>query len=373
MKTIFERFQTFLQGYFGTEWTLHLINAALFFGAVMVLGFFLKRFLNTAGRRFILRTETQLDDRIFDVLLPRIKWLATVIGLYVASEEIARGITQTDRTGLQLLTYAEGIIYVAFVSLISILIIRLTDVSLRYAMERHAQQTAAKVNEAILPIIHRLVIIIIALIAATTALGHFGVDVSSILVFLGGSSVAIALAAQETLQNMISGFVIMLDRPFRVGDRIKLPTGEVGDVYKIGLRSTTILDFDNNLIVNPNAELVKSKIINYSYPHNEIRVLVEVGVAYGTDIDRARMLMLDFARNNRDLLNQPAPEVFLAALGESAVNLQLVGRTDDWKKKWRAEATLREQIYNAFLKEGIKAGHPQRVVHLANKPSDAAP
>ncbi len=155
-------------------------------------------------------------------------------------------------------------------------------------METHAKKTESTINEAVFPILNRLVMILILFIAVVISLGHFGVDVSSLLVFLGGGSVAIALAAQETLANMIAGFIIMLDRPFRLGDRIKLPTGEIGDVYEIGLRSTKILDFDNNLIISPNSELTKTKVINYSYPRNDIRVLVEVNVAYGTSIERAK-------------------------------------------------------------------------------------
>jgi MscS family membrane protein len=208
--------------------------------------------------------------------------------------------------------------------------------------------------------------ILILFVAVMIALGHFGVDVSSLLVFLGGGSVAIALAAQETLSNMIAGFIIMIDRPFRLGDRIKLPSGEIGEVYEIGLRSSKILDFDNNLIVSPNAELTKTKIINYSYPKNDIRVLVEVRVAYGTSIERAKEIMLTLARQNSDLLEQPEPSIFFSAMGESSCTLQLIGRTDDWKKKGRAENALREQIYTAFMKEGISPGMAQHIVQLSS-------
>jgi small-conductance mechanosensitive channel len=240
-------------------------------------------------------------------------------------------------------------------------------------MEVHAKKTASTINEAVFPILNRLVMILSLFIAIVISLGHFGVDVSSLLVFLGGGSVAIALAAQETLANMIAGFVIMLDRPFRLGDRIKLPSGEIGDVFEIGLRSTKILDFDNNLIVSPNAELTKTKVINYSYPKNDIRVLVEVRVAYGTSIEQAKEIMVTLARQNADLLKQPEPNVFFSAMGETSCTLQLIGRTDDWKKKGRAENVLREQIYTAFMKEGISSGIAQHVVQLSSPNPNVAP
>jgi MscS family membrane protein len=158
----------------------------------------------------------------------------------------------------------------------------------------------------------------------------------------------------------------MIDRPFRVGDRIKLPSGEIGDVHEIGLRSSTILDFDNNLIVSPNSDLTKAKVINYSYPGTEIRVLVEVNVAYGTSIDIVRDIMLGFAQKHMDILKQPTPEVFFSVMGESSCTLQLIARTDDWKKKGRIEAALREQIYTAFMKQGISSGYAQHIVQLSS-------
>ncbi|MCX6122117.1 MAG: mechanosensitive ion channel family protein [Ignavibacteriales bacterium] len=362
-----------VQQLIGSGFTLYLWNGFVAFAAVMVIGFFFKYFLNTLGRKLIARTNTELDDKIFAVILPRVKWLAIVIGLYLTIEQIAKGIARTDRISEELVQYSEGIIYIAFVCLVTALIIRLIDTLLKHSMETHAKKTESMVNEALFPILNRLVMILILFVAAVISLGHFGVDVSSLLVFLGGGSVAVALAAQETLANMIAGFVIMLDRPFRLGDRIKLPSGEIGDVFEIGLRSTKILDFDNNLIVSPNAELTKTKVINYSYPRNDIRVLVEVNVAYGTSIERAKEIMLNLARQNSDLLKQPEPSVFFSAMGESSCTLQLIGRTDDWKKKGRAENVLREQIYTAFMKEGISSGIAQHVVQLSSPIINVSP
>ncbi len=357
----------------GNGFTLYLWNGFIAFATVILIGFFFKYFLQTIGRKIIAKTYTELDDKLFAVIVPRINWLAIVIGLYLATEQISKGIAHTDKIGEELIRYSEGIIYIAFISLFTSLIIRLIDTFLKHKMEMHARKTLSTINEAAFPILNRLVMILILFIAVVISLGHFGVDVSSLLVFLGGGSVAIALAAQDTLANMIAGFVIMLDRPFRIGDRIKLPSGEIGDVYEIGLRSTKILDFDNNLIVSPNAELTKTKVINYSYPKNDIRVLVEISVAYGTSIERAREIMLNFAHRNSDLLKQPEPNILMSAMGETSCTLQLIGYTDDWKKKGRAENALREQIYTAFMKEGISSGIAQHIVKLSSPNINVSP
>jgi MscS family membrane protein len=249
---------------------------------------------------------------------------------------------------------------------VTVLFIRIADTSVKHFIERHARRTSSKINEALFPLLNRLITILIVLVSVITILHHFGQDVSSLVVSLGVGSLAIALAAQETIANMIGGFVIMTDRPFRVGDRIKLPSGEIGDVQEIGIRSTRVLDFDNNLIVNPNAELIKGKIINYSYPSEQIRIFVDVSVAYGTDIDRVRTIMLRFAQEHQNVLKSPPPSVALVGFGESSLSLQLNGRTNDYRQKFPIETTLREQIYKAFLDEKIQMAIPQRIVHLTS-------
>jgi small-conductance mechanosensitive channel len=162
----------------------------------------------------------------------------------------------------------------------------------------------------------------------------------------------------------------MLDRPFRVGDRIQLPSGDIGDVSEIGIRSTRIQNFDNNLIVIPNAELVKTRIINYSYPQQAIQVFVDVGVAYGTELDHPKRIITEFAKQHPDVLKDPAPETFTVAFADSSISLRLVARTADYRKKFLIETTLREQIYNAFIEQGIQIPYPQRVVHIVNPSND---
>ncbi len=360
-----EQLKTFL----GHQLLYHIIVSVFIFVGMIALGWIMKRFLDTAGRKIIARTQSKLDDILLEIILPRIKWLFFVAAAYLSIDEIEKSLPLSDSNSHRIMGYISSTVSVLFIVAITFLAIQLLNASIKYFVEAQAKKTASKVNDALIILMNRLTNSLIVFIALIMVLGTFGVNVSSLLVFLGGSSVAIALAAQETLSNMIAGFVIMIDRPFRVGDRIKLPSGEVGDVYEIGLRSTKILDFDNNMIINPNGELIKTKLVNYSYPENHIRVVVDVGVAYGTDLDRAKKIMVDLARMHANLLKEPGPEAFTTSLGDSAVNIQLVGRTDDFRKRFRTETELREQIYNAFNKEKIEIPYPQRVVRIVNTPS----
>jgi small-conductance mechanosensitive channel len=345
----------------GSGTTFFITMAVLQFLAIVILAWLLKWFFKTAGRKLTTRTKSAVDDKILEIFIDRITWIGVVLGAYLAIGQAKNIVGKANEVALRFIGYAEGIIFVSFVIVVTLILIRVSDTIIRSTIER---RTASHFHEGILPLVNRVVSIIIVSIALIITLNYFGQDVSSLVVSLGVGSLAIALAAQDTLANMIAGFVIMMDKPFRPGDRIQIATGEVGDVYEIGIRSTKVLDFDNNIIVTPNAELIKGKIINYSYPEIIVRFMVNVGVAYGTDINRARQIMIKLARLHPHVMSEPAPEVFVMDLADSAILLRLVGRTDDFREKFLAETALREAIYNSFVEEGIEIPFPQRVVHL---------
>lgn len=342
----------------------HCIVGLTIIAVSAIVGRLLKLVLNRVVRRIVAKTETELDDRIIDILGGKVTTLSVIGGVAIALQEVRKALTVKDVTGNQVLDYLGIVLFIVSVFVVTHLLIRVIEAVFGWYMEQLSRRTATNVAATMAPLTNRIVNIALFLVALIVALDHFGVNIGSLLVSLGVASLAIALAAQDTLANMIAGFVIIVDRPFRLGDRIQLPSSETGDVYEIGLRSTRILDFDNNLIVVPNAELVKSRIVNYSYPQNIVRVLVDIGIAYDSDLDLAKRTMIELAQAHPDVLAEPMPEVFLMDVGESALRLRLTARTDDFKKKFKIETIVREQIYRAFEKAKIEIPYPHRVVHV---------
>ncbi|MFH1652976.1 MAG: mechanosensitive ion channel domain-containing protein [Pseudomonadota bacterium] len=128
-----------------------------------------------------------------------------------------------------------------------------------------ANRTSAMLDNDFIPLIRRLVSIFLWIIAFTIILSYLGVNISALIATLGVGSLAIALAAQDTIANIIAGFLIMIDRPFKINDRIKLPSGEDVVVLNIGIRRSIFRSQDGATVIVPNLDLSKSKIINYSY------------------------------------------------------------------------------------------------------------
>ncbi|MDI6765388.1 MAG: mechanosensitive ion channel family protein [Bacteroidota bacterium] len=352
---------------FESKFFNQVIVTLLIIIASWIAGKLIKFLLNVFGKKILTKTKTTLDDKIIDVLRQNATLICVIIGIYIGLEHVSKISTPEEFMLNQILYYLQIAIFIIIVLAVARLISRLIEATFVWYMDEVSLKTQSNITATIAPLTNKIISIVIFLAGAMIILEHFGVSIGSLLVSLGVGSLAIALAAQDTLANMIAGFVIMIDRPYRIGDRIQLPSGETGDVTQIGLRSTHILNFDNNHVVVPNAEMIKSRLINYSYPQQAIRAFVDVGVKYGTDISKARKILLELADNHPDLMKDPPPEVFLIDFGQSAVILRLNMRTDDFKKKWFVETLIREQIYKAFSDAGITIPLTQHVVHMVSR------
>jgi small-conductance mechanosensitive channel len=353
-----------LQSVLGSEIWMRTVIAAVIVLVFLFLSRAVKFILHVLGRRVFARTATVLDDRILGVLLAQVRPLMVVTGLHVGVREVRKGAPPSEVTINQVLDYADAVLYVVVVVLVLRVVLGIARVLIEWYLESLSSDGAADVRRTLGPLTSKTVNILVGLVAVIIILDHFGINIGSLLVSLGVGSLAVALAAQDTIANMIAGFVILVDRPFRVGDRIQLANGQVGDVDAIGLRSTRLLNADANLIIIPNAELVKTQIVNYAYPHHQMRVVVKVGVAYGSDSARIRQILQSLADNHPQLLKQPPPQVFCTALLDSAVEFTLVARTSDYTRAYETETTLREKIHEELTRQGIDIPYPQRVVHM---------
>lgn len=204
----------------------------------------------------------------------------------------------------------------------------------------------------------------IFLLALVIVLAHFKIDISGLLVSLGVGSLAIALAAQETLSNMIAGFIIMVDRPFKIGDRIKLPAGDSGDVFEIGFRSTKILDFDHNMLIIPNAEMIKSKIVNVNTPTQKTRILLTFTVGYDSNVDKIKSMVIEIAQKEEKIIKDSI-EIAIIGLTDLGIQFQLTCQTETYKSAWGIKCSLFERIVNDLQANKVKL--PSKAVNSEAK------
>ena len=159
----------------------------------------------------------------------------------------------------------------ALIFCVAIIIHRILVVVLDWYRQNIAEKTDTTLDDDLIPIVRRTVKTIIWTIAFLVILPFYGVNISALVTALGVSSLAIALAAQDTIANIIAGFLIMIDKPFRIGDTVKIPSGEKVEVLQIGVRRSRFLAEDGSIIIVPNLDLSKSKIVNFTYGEEESR------------------------------------------------------------------------------------------------------
>jgi small-conductance mechanosensitive channel len=262
--------------------------------------------------------------------------------------------------------------FVASVTLLALLASRVLHGVLSYYAERADRQRQDEVLAAeMLPFATRLGQVVMLAVGLLVILDHFDVEIRSLLVTLGVGSLAIGLALQDTLANMFGGFAILVDRPFRVGDRVQLSSGETGDVQEIGLRSTRIHTLENHVLVVPNSLLVRTNILNLSQPDPRTAVRVEVALPQGADLERARALMLQAARVP-PVLAEPAPQVFLRTLEDSLPRLLLLCHVASYVDRPAAADAVNAGIYSRFRDAGVRLAQPGATVVL-QRDGPAAP
>jgi small-conductance mechanosensitive channel len=219
--------------------------------------------------------------------------------------------------------------------------------------------------------IGRITYYALLVIGLMVALQTVGIQLGSLAVLMGAIGVGIGFGLQNVVNNFVSGLILLAERPVKVGDRIEV-TGTVGRVEQIGARSTTVVTNDNIQIIIPNADMVTSKIVNWSHGDGRVRFRVAVGVAYGSDLARVRDVLLGVAAAHAAVLPQPPPSVRFAAFGDSALNLELLVWTREMvQSPSRFRSDLNFAIDAAFRGAGIEVPFPQRDVHLRHGGADA--
>ena len=196
------------------------------------------------------------------------------------------------------------------------------------------------------------------------ALKLVGIDLSSLAVLAGAIGVGLGFGLQNVISNFVSGLIILAERPISIGDRVEL--GEVaGLVTQIRLRSTTIVTNDNITIIVPNSDFIANKVTNWSYGDPKVRIRLPVGVAYGTDPERLRRLLIEVANEHSMVLRNPAPELFFCGFGDSSLNFELgVWTAEMTSKPRRFRSELNYAIERKLRENHIEIPFPQRDLHL---------
>jgi potassium efflux system protein len=242
----------------------------------------------------------------------------------------------------------------------------LQNLLMENVLSRGQMDTGARLS------IVRLVHYALILVGFLIALSSLGFDLKSITIIGGALGVGIGFGMQAIVNNFVSGLILLFERPIKVGDVIQLGDGQQGRVTNLGLRATTVQTFDRAEIVVPNGDLISSQVTNWTLGDRSMRLIIPVGVAYGSDVETVMRVLMAVATENAAVLKDPQPMVLFLNFGDSSLDFQLRVWITDFGDRRIVQSALIREIDRRFRIEKIEIPFPQRDLHLRSVDDVAA-
>lgn len=196
------------------------------------------------------------------------------------------------------------------------------------------------------------------------ALNNVGINLSSLTVVASAVGIGLGFGLQNIVNNFFSGLIILAERPIAIGDRIEVG-GVAGEVTKINMRSTVVVTNDNITIIVPNSDFISNPVTNWSHGDPKVRLRLPVGVAYGSDVQNLKRVLLEVAAQNSSVLKDPAPNLFFCGFGDSSLDFELgVWTVDMSRNPHRFRSDLYYAIEQALRDNQIEIPFPQRDLHI---------
>ena len=305
--------------------------------------------------RWAERTHTELDNLIISTIkFPSILWCIG-ISLYIGLE--------TSEIPIKYSKYFVKSIHVLIIFSVTVALANLVSrlLSNYIQHQRIAVQSTGLLHTIIKGAIYLIGIIII--------LNIFGISIAPLITAMGIGGLAVALALKDTLSNLFAGIHIMAEKTIRVGDFIRLETGQEGYVEDISWRTTRIRMLPNNMVIIPNSILAQSLVINYYLPEKRMSLQIPVSVSYSEDPEKIGRILIEEIKKAvpeiPGLLIEPEPVVrFIPGFGENSLDFTIVCHIEDVSYQFNIQNELRKRIFRRFKEEGIEIPFPQRVVWL---------
>jgi len=354
-----EKWQQALETYLNYISEYPVLKAAVILFIFWLAAFILDKVIIVVIKRITRKTSTNFDDKLIDLLHQPIFTSLILLGIASATRS---------------LEYSIGSVTLLYSCLATVAIFVWTRFIIKFsryiliAIAGKPDKIKVLHNQT-LPLFENLAFMLIFVIAIYGLFSTWGIDMTAWLASAGIVGIAIGFAAKDTLANLFSGVFILADAPYKIGDFVVLDTGERGEITKIGIRSTRMLTRDDVEVTVPNSVMGNTKIINESGgPHEKYRIRVNVGVAYGSDIDQVRDILMQVALNEPGVCSDPEPRVRFRMFGASSLDFQLLCWIDQPVLRGRILDHLNSMVYKQFIEETIEIPYSKQDIYIKEMP-----
>jgi len=316
--------------------------------------------------RAVARTPTELDDRLLEAAGPEFRWLVVLLALHLATIRLTF-------VGVVLKTALIDVYFSLSLFFFLRIIWHLVELADQVISQKASQ---AGREDELAPLIKLLILLgrtITILMGIIILLSHFGVDVAIFAIIIGLSGLAISLAARDIIADFIAGLIILVSRPFRIGERIEIKqVGTWGDVTDIGLRTTSIRTLDNRMVIVPNSIISANEIINYTFPDPRYRIQIHVGIGYGTPITTVRSLITETVYQVDGVLDDKPVDALYHEMGDSAMIFRVRWWIDSYEDTRRVIDRVHAALQEALDAAEIDLPFPTQTTNFQIEPQMAA-
>jgi small-conductance mechanosensitive channel len=335
--------QTFLG--LGVEEWASLLGALILALAIYLLGRWLIR---SPLRSLVRRTPTAFDDEFVETVEPQLLLLVLVLGLDTG---LSRVLFFSD----MLRQVLNDVFFLLYFGLGFAIAWKLIGFTSEWFRGQLVDQVGEDKYDIVVPIFRRFGYLLLIVIAAVMLLDHFGVNTAGLLVMIALIALVLYFGSRDALADAFSGFVIVVDQPFRVGDRIRLVGMDAfGDVVEIGTRATRIQTPDNRVLVVPNSDIGNTRLFNYSLPDETLRFALDIGLQYGTDQDRIRQIIGDAVAAVDGVIVDKPVEVLFIEFGDRGLIYRVRWWVDAYTDPEIIYDTVNKAMYATLGEEGIQ-------------------
>jgi len=332
---------------FGNIYLRFLMILAIAFIVACIAKVILRKVLKPLAKK----TKTKIDDLIVRSLSSIIFYIILVLGFKV---------------GLQYFEFETAI----YDSLIETLLIIIVAIFLLKIISEFAQQwlkewkfkTKTSTDERLIPFLQKILKAVIIILALIFVFDVWKINISPLIATAGIAGLAIGLAVKDSLSNILGGLQLVLDKTFKVGDKVQLESGEMGVILDVGLRSTKLKTYDNEVIFIPNGYLANAKIKNFTEPDLSIRVNVNFVVEYGSDPEKVRQVILEAIKKIETAVEDPAPAVLFLKMSDFSLDFVARVWVNSYTDAYSTKLKMTDEIYDTLNKADIGIPFPTRTV-----------
>jgi small-conductance mechanosensitive channel len=298
------------------------------------------------------KTKTRIDDMVIESLSSIIFYIIIILGFKFGFQYF-----QFD------VALYNNLVDSLFIIVVSVLVLRIISNFSRHWLKEWASKTKSTADDRLIPLIAKILNTVVLILAFIFLFDVWNINIGPLLTTAGIAGLALGFAVRDSLANILGGVQLVLDKTFKVGDKVQLETGELGVILDVGLRSTKLKTYDNEVIYIPNGSLANAKVKNFTVPDVSIRVNVNFGVVYGADPQKVQEVVIDAVKKIESVIDDPKPVVHFLKMSDFSLDFVARAWVASFAEAYDTQIEMTEVIYNALNRARIGIPFPTRTVY----------